>query len=184
MLPGEIAHLLAQRGRFDILARRKMIRHEGDLVLVEDGAADSLNTLMAGGPVMSLARTRSTWDTSKSPSSTKGRPTWRARIFCVIVIPIVIHSPSLSLREKKNAPPALADRGENSRYHPGFSLHYALLNALPRCPVLCSRPRLPVQMVCRPSKLAPTASSLCRGKEDQFPFFAFVHLWTLVVQRV
>lgn len=57
--------------------------------LSKTGRPISLNTLMAGGPVMSLARTRSTWDTSKSPSSTKGRLRGGPESFASLSFPLL-----------------------------------------------------------------------------------------------
>ena len=50
------------------------------------------NSRMATGEVMSLPKTISSLARMSWPAVTSGRPAWAARIFCVIVIPIEIHS--------------------------------------------------------------------------------------------
>ena len=74
------------------------------LSLSKTGRPIFSNSAIAGGPVMSLAKTKSTWATSRSPAWTASRPACWARIFSVIVIPITITL--LSLYE--------ADRGASA----------------------------------------------------------------------
>ena len=58
------------------------------LFLSKTGRPIFSNSVIAGGPVMSLANTISTWETKRSPALTLSRPACFARIFSVIVIPI------------------------------------------------------------------------------------------------
>ena len=82
------------------------------LVLSKTGLPIFLNSLIAGGPVISLASTKSTCDTKRSPADTSGRPACLASIFSVIVIPIITASCIFySIKLNKKPLPALMQTG-------------------------------------------------------------------------
>lgn len=80
--------------RLDILAWRKVVQNDGDLVPSNTFVKPAFsNSVMATGVVTSFPSTKSNFASMRSPALTDGRPACAARIFCVIVIPMD-HSPS------------------------------------------------------------------------------------------
>ena len=75
-----------------------------------------LNSLMATGVVMSLPRTRSSLAEISWPGTTVSSPAWAARIFWVMVIPMVYFPPSMVRLMAENS--ALMDEAMISSWIP------------------------------------------------------------------
>ena len=89
---GEIARGLAQLGGLDVLARRVVVQHDGDFILVEHaGEAGFVKHADGDGGRYVVAEHEVELCLNQVARFDFGQPAWAARIFCVMVIPMDLH---------------------------------------------------------------------------------------------